>query len=61
MHCDPFVHNYYTAWKPLGISPANPKHSESVGHYKGLSKQYNETFSLTITDTITFQNCYPSS
>jgi hypothetical protein len=61
MHCDLYVHNNYTVWKPLGNGAADPKHAESVDHYKGLSKQYNETSSLTITDTITSQNIDPSS
>jgi len=61
MYRDLFVHNYNTVWKPLGIGPAEPKHAESVGHYKGLTKQYNETSSLTITDIITIKNFDPSS
>jgi hypothetical protein len=61
MHCDLFVHNYYTVWKPLGNGPADPKHAESVGHYKGLFREYNKTSSLTITDIITFRNTDPSS
>jgi len=61
MYCALFVHNYYTVWKPLGIGPADPKHAESLGYYKGFSKQYNETSSLTITDIITFRNIDPSS
>lgn len=61
MQCDLLLHNYYTVWKPLRNGQADLKHAESVGHYKGLSKQCNETFSLTITYTITFQIIYPSS
>ena len=52
MNCDPFVRNYYTVWKPLGIGPADPKLAENVGHYKGLSKEYR--FTIKEIDTFNF-------